>query len=92
MSLAKVFLGVMTGLAAGALLGVLFSPEKGSDTRKRISKKGEDYGNTLKKRLTDSLNSISKKLELVKIEISNFSNHANLKSGESDKDVKTKTS
>ena len=72
------------------IVGVLFSPEKGSDTRKKISKKGEDYGNTLKKRLTDVLDNISEKLELVKAEISDFPNQAKVKSEESDKDIKTK--
>ena len=43
MSSGKVLLGVLTGVAVGALLGVLFAPDKGWNTRKRISKKGEDF-------------------------------------------------
>ncbi|NLO02771.1 MAG: YtxH domain-containing protein, partial [Bacteroidales bacterium] len=43
MSSGKVFLGVLAGAAAGALAGILFAPAKGSKTRKRILKKGEDY-------------------------------------------------
>ena len=35
----KVLLGVLAGIAAGALIGVLLAPEKGSDMRKNISKK-----------------------------------------------------
>lgn len=36
MSSGKVLLGVLAGAAAGALAGILFAPEKGSKTRKRI--------------------------------------------------------
>lgn len=39
----KVFLGIVAGVAAGAFLGILFAPKKGSKTRKQIMKKGEAY-------------------------------------------------
>ena len=41
MNSGKVVLGVLAGLAAGAALGILFAPDKGTATRKKISKKGE---------------------------------------------------
>ena len=44
----QVILGVLGGLAAGALLGILFAPHKGSKTRKMILNKGEDYAGELK--------------------------------------------
>lgn len=44
---AKYLSGVITGLAIGAVAGILFAPEKGSVTRKRIIKKGEDFSNDL---------------------------------------------
>jgi len=44
----KVFLGVLGGVAAGALLGILFAPEKGSKTRKKIMNKGKGYADELK--------------------------------------------
>lgn len=43
----KVFLGILTGVAVGALLGVLFAPKKGTKTRKQILKKGEEYADHL---------------------------------------------
>ncbi len=48
MSSGKVLLGLLAGVAAGALLGILFAPEKGSVTRKKMSKKAEEYGDGLK--------------------------------------------
>lgn len=66
MSSGKVLLGVLAGVAAGALIGVLFAPDKGSVTRKKISKKSEDYADTVKEKFNDFLDSISDKFESVK--------------------------
>ena len=39
MKSSNVLLGIVGGLAAGAVLGVLFAPDKGTNTRKKIAKK-----------------------------------------------------
>jgi len=72
MSSGKVLLSLLAGVAVGALLGVLLAPEKGSDTRKKISKKGEDFTDTLKEKFNDFVEDISEKFEQVKEDVTDF--------------------
>lgn len=89
MSSGKVLLGVLAGVAAGALLGVLFAPDKGSVTRKKITKKSDEYAEELKEKFNDFLDSISEKFEEVKEEVSDFAEKVQAKSEEVKKDAKT---
>jgi gas vesicle protein len=68
MSSGKIVLGVLAGLAAGALAGILFAPEKGSVTRKNIAHKGEDYLDELKEKFDDLVTSVTKKFDGMKQE------------------------
>lgn len=72
MSSGKVLLGVLAGVAAGALLGILFAPDKGSVTRKKITKKGEDYAEAAKEKFNEFLDDITEKFEAVKEEVSDY--------------------
>lgn len=56
----KVVLGVLGGLAAGALLGVLLAPDKGSKTRQRILKKGKDYAGDAKEKMDNLAGVVNK--------------------------------
>lgn len=40
---AKSFFSLLTGLAAGAVLGLLLAPEKGSETRKKVRAKLDEW-------------------------------------------------
>ncbi len=62
----KVFLGLLAGLAAGAVLGILFAPDKGTNTRKKILDKGEGYADDVKEKFNDFLDTISDKYENTK--------------------------
>jgi len=64
----QMLLGVLGGIAAGALLGILFAPEKGSKTRRRISEKGSDFTDTVKGKLNELLGVITEKFDQVKEE------------------------
>ncbi len=62
----KAALGVIAGIAAGALLGILFAPAKGSVTRRRILHKGEEYVDDLKEKFEDLLESVTEKYDDLK--------------------------
>ncbi|HZL08968.1 MAG TPA: YtxH domain-containing protein [Prolixibacteraceae bacterium] len=66
MNSGKLVLGLLAGLAAGATLGILFAPEKGSKTRKKIARVGEDYVDEAKDKLNDLLEDLSTKMDGVK--------------------------
>lgn len=62
----KIVLGILAGAAAGAIAGILFAPAKGSNTRKKISKKGEDYYDSLKEKVDGLLDAATENFEKVK--------------------------
>jgi gas vesicle protein len=60
------------GFAAGLLVGVLFAPGKGSDTRDRIARKGRH----LKDKFSDLVDSISDKFSDLEDEADEFAEKA----------------
>ncbi|MES2619761.1 MAG: YtxH domain-containing protein [Bacteroidota bacterium] len=62
----KVLLGVLAGVAVGATLGILFAPDKGSATRKKISAKGDDYAEELEEKFNEFIESVTQKFETMK--------------------------
>ena len=63
MNSGKLVLGVLGGLAAGALMGVLFAPEKGSKTRRKMMNKANDGADALKDKFDSMLESMNDKYE-----------------------------
>jgi gas vesicle protein len=63
MSSGKVLLGLLAGVAAGATLGILFAPDKGSSTRRKISQKGDDYADELGQKFNEFIGGITAKFE-----------------------------
>lgn len=53
MKTGKALLAVLAGIAAGAALGVLFAPGRGSDTRKKISNKGDRLSHAMNKKIDE---------------------------------------
>jgi gas vesicle protein len=89
MSSGKILLGVLAGVAAGALLGVLFAPDKGWNTRKRISKKANDYADALTDKFNEFLETVSRNVENANEEATDFVKQTESKAPDLNKDVKT---
>ena len=66
MSAGKIVAAVLAGVAVGAALGILFAPEKGTETRNRLAKKGKDYADELGDKANEFIDGITEKYETVK--------------------------
>ncbi|HEX2682616.1 MAG TPA: YtxH domain-containing protein [Ferruginibacter sp.] len=49
----KILAAVAAGFAAGALLGVLFAPGKGSETRKKVKEKGKKFADEMQNKFNE---------------------------------------
>lgn len=57
---------LVLGTAIGAALGILFAPDKGSETRKKIANKSNDLTDNIKEKLNDLMGEVKKEVENVK--------------------------
>lgn len=65
MNTSKLVLGILGGVAAGAILGVLFAPNEGEKTRKKIISKANESQDALKDKFNSLLNSLNKKYDSI---------------------------
>jgi len=54
---------LVVGVLAGAALGILFAPEKGSKTRSNIIDGAKDLADDIKKKMTDEVATLRRKAE-----------------------------
>ena len=66
MSARKMLLGAMIAMAVGAVLGVLFAPDKGSTTRKKLTKQGSRYLGDLKNTANEYVDTLEETFESAK--------------------------
>ncbi len=55
----KTVVALLAGLAAGAALGILFAPDKGDETRDKLSQSLKDLSDTVKDMAASELDSLN---------------------------------
>lgn len=68
MSKGNALLGFVSGLAVGAVLGLLLAPAKGSETRRKISDKSTDLAESVKAKFDEFIDDLTKTSTQVKTE------------------------
>jgi gas vesicle protein len=54
----KVFVALLVGLAAGAALGILFAPDKGNETRDKLSESLKKLGDSIKETAVNEIDNL----------------------------------
>lgn len=59
-------LGTIAGVAIGTIVGVLIAPDKGSETRGKIIKKGKETSENFKEEINTLLDQVAEKYDVIK--------------------------
>jgi gas vesicle protein len=75
----KTALGLLAGIAIGAAFGILFAPDSGAATRKKIAKKGENYADGMADQFNDLVDNMTTKFDKLKAEATKMAKDAEAK-------------
>lgn len=82
MKTGQLLIGAIVGITAGAVIGILFAPKKGSVTRRFIAQKSTDYVDDMKERFNDNLKIVNQKIDSLKDEVKSLVKKGLLKAEE----------
>jgi gas vesicle protein len=71
----KMIGAVLIGAAIGGVLGILFAPDKGSETRKKLAGKTDELTESLKERFNAILEEAKKEFAAAKNKASEFADN-----------------
>lgn len=68
----KLVSALILGAAVGGLLGILFAPDKGIETRKKISSKGNELTDSVKEKFGEFVDKFKNDIDSLKEEATEF--------------------
>ena len=72
MNTRKVALSILAATAVGAVLGILFAPDKGTRTRSNLARKGQDFEDDVTGKYNDIVSDIKEKFDCLKTVTNDF--------------------
>lgn len=71
----KLLGAILLGAAIGGAFGILFAPDKGSETRKKISTTGNDFSDSVKEKFDSIVKKFKKEVDAVKDQANDFADN-----------------
>ena len=62
----KIISAMLLGVAVGGAVGVLFAPEKGSRTRRKLLAQGQDLTDAMKDKFDDFIDNMKQEFDTIK--------------------------
>ncbi len=80
--------GIASSIAVGAILGILFAPDKGCNTRRKITQKSNGFKNNIKDSVSHLASSVEEKYDQLSSKVENSISDEKSKLGNLKKEIK----